>query len=303
MKKNFKKTNIIIIVIISIFTFYSIYKNYTYYNLFELQHKKIQLEIKECDDTISKSNDVSFINHCHRIKNLQNYKEDFFSTLTNILVYDFSFLNPFAFLLLVIPSLKYISDLLKYKYVINSMTRTSYNSFLKHFYLEAYKYIWLLPLIALIIMLPICLYTTFDPSYANFYGTSMWDLNTMQNPVTFITLYIINIILYSISFINISLIVIRKHHDYIKGLILSYIVYIGIELFFEVIVNELVLKSIFNSQIGYLFNIMNFFTFNTEYGVFNLLLFSFLFCITTFVISFLKYKNKENLIIDCEKNN
>ena len=152
-------------------------------------------------------------------------------------------------------------------------------------------------------MIPICFYTTFDPSYAIFYETCIWDSNIINYPFIFLLLYLINIILYSISFINISLIVARKQHNYIKAIILSYIVYVGIELFFELIVNELILKIVFKAQFGYLFNIMNLFTFNTDYGVFNLLLFSFIFCVFTFIILILKYKNKEKLIIDCEKNN
>lgn len=303
MKKLFSKTNILVFIVLLLFAFFSIYKSYRYSNSFKLEHDNFQEELKKCDSNINDTSDLSYIKYCERIKNLPDYKEDFFSTFSNIIVFDFGFLNPFAFLLLVIPSLKYVSDLLKYKYLINSVTRESYYSFLKRLYIKAYKYIWILPTIAIIIMIPICFYTTFDSSFANFYETSIWDPNIIKYPFVFILLYLINIILYSISFINISLIVARKQHNYIKAVILSYIVYIGIELFFELIVNELILKIVFNVQFGYLFNIMNLFTFNTQYGVINLLLFSFIFCFLTFIISVLKYKNKENLIIDCEKNN
>ncbi|MBR1416502.1 MAG: hypothetical protein IJ572_01625 [Bacilli bacterium] len=303
MKRFFSIKNVILTIFLLLFTIFSIIKSIEYNNSFRIEHTNLQQEIEKCNDNTYTINDPSYSEYCSRIKNLPNYKEDFFSTLSNMIVFDFGFLNPFAFLILIIPSLIYICDVLRYKYIINSTTRTSYHSFLKHFYINSFKYIWILPVIALIIMIPICFYTTFDPSFANFYETSIWNSNIIKYPFIFILLYLVNIILYSISFINISLIIARKQHNYIKAIILSYITYIGIELFFELIVNELILKIVFNVQFGYLLNIMNLFTFNTQYGVINLLLFSFIFCISTFIILILKYKNKEKLIIDCEKNN
>lgn len=125
----------------------------------------------------------------------------------------------------------------------------------------------------------------------------------MENPILFIVGYILNITLYSFSFINISLIVARKHHNIIAAVIVSILSYIGIQLFLEVVVNALICQKLLHKSIGHLFNIMNLYTYSDQFGILALLVFSILVFVVTCLGVIFSYKNKEKLIIDCEKNN
>ena len=51
-----------------------------------------------------------------------------------------------------------------------------------------------------------------------------------------------------------------------------------------------------------IFNIMDIFGFNDLYGIGSLFLVNISFLIISFVFVYLAYKNKEKLVIQCEKN-
>ena len=139
------------------------------------------------------------------------------------------------------------------------------------------------------------LYTYLTHEYANIFTMIILGLL-----ILFVFLYLINITIYSLSYINISLIVLRKQQNIIKAIILSVLVFVGIEVFLEIVVNGLIFGLIFKSEI---FNIMNLLIFNINYGVSKLLIFTISFFLLTFILVLILYKNKEKLIIDCEKNN
>ncbi len=142
-----------------------------------------------------------------------------------------------------------------------------------------------------------------DPSYSLSNNYSIWRSNLIFKPVLFVFLYLINITIYSLSYINISLIVLRKQQNIIKAIILSVLVFVGIEVFLEIVVNGLIFGLVFKSEVGNIFNIMNLLIFNINYGVSKLLIFTISFFLLTFILVLILYKNKEKLIIDCEKNN
>ena len=95
----------------------------------------------------------------------------------------------------------------------------------------------------------------------------------------------------------------RKQQNIIKAIILSVLVFVGIEVFLEIVVNGLIFGLVFKSEVGNIFNIMNLLIFNINYGVSKLLIFTISFFLLTFILVLILYKNKEKLIIDCEKNN
>ena len=74
-------------------------------------------------------------------------------------------------------------------------------------------------------------------------------------------------------------------------------------MFLEIVVNGLIFGLVFKSEVGNIFNIMNLLIFNINYGVSKLLIFTISFFLLTFILVLILYKNKEKLIIDCEKNN
>ncbi len=228
---------------------------------------------------------------------------DFYVMLTQMVVFGVRFLNPFSFLLLVIPTLINVCKILKRKYIINATTRESYHSFLKDYLKKAYKYVWLLPLIALIIIGVCIATTTFDHSYSlNNPFDIRWDYAVIKNRYLFILGYTFNILLYSFFFINLGLIVARKYQNTVIAIIISFLSYVSIELFFEFILKKLI-YFFFNNDIGNIFNVMNMWTYSDSWGLGPLFAVSIGMCLLSFIGVYLSYRDKEKLVIACEKNN
>ena len=239
---------------------------------------------------------------CEKVMEDKEINNDFYAMMTDVLVFGIRFINPTAFILIVFPTLVNLCRILKRKYILHALTRQSYKEFLIDFLKTAYKYIWFLPLIAIIIISICIMNTSIHPSISSEYDTSMWYAETIKQPIFFILLYILNIIIYSFSFINLALMIVRKHHNLIIATILSILVYVGIELFFELMINNLLFGLVFKSELGYLFNIMNIFTFSDQFGIPTLLLFSFFMLLLSSIGVYFSYRKKENLVIACEKN-
>lgn len=260
--------------------------------------------IQQCKEEMKTGiSDDGYLKICNEAIENVNVKIDFYTIFSELLVWKIHYFNAVAFLIIVIPTLFNICKILKSKYILNSLTRESYNSFMKKYLKTAYKYIWILPFVAIFMIFLVGINSTFNPEYSIKFSTVVWSESLISKPIIFIGLYTLNIIFYSFTFVNLSLIVARKLHKYIPCVILSYIFYISLELFFEVVLNMLVSNIIFKSNFGIVFNIMNLFMFNDVFGVSTLLLFSFIVMLISFAIVYLIYKNKEKLIIDCEKNN
>ena len=105
-------------------------------------------------------------------------------------------------------------------------------------------------------------------------------------------------------YVNIGLCVARKHHNYFIAIALTLLSIIGIELFLEVGVSVLIFNIILNNHtnVGILFNIINMVAFNDQYGFGTCMIVPSILMIISSIVVFKFYKNKEDLIIDCEKN-
>ncbi len=230
-------------------------------------------------------------------------KTDFYVMFTNMIIYLGNIIDPFSFLFIAIPTLIGICKFLKRKYIINTTTRESYRDFLIHFFKKAYRYVWVLPFFALLMIGISILSTTFDHSYSLSHSNyTLWQLSTIQNRYLFIIGYVSNIILYSCFFINLCLIVVRKYHNTFVAIIISFLSYIGIELFFEIVVKTFI-SLVFHNDIGNVLNIMNMWNYSDAWGLFPLLTFSITMCLLSFIGVYFAYRDKEKFIIACEKNN
>ena len=295
-----KKSKIATIIIIIFAILVSIIANSNLSDGVKKYQRSLQNEIIKCSN-----NDINvddYEEYCQKILKNNNVKVDTLTSFSNILIFQVKFLNPIAILLVLIPSLIEPIYILKNKFLINSNNRIEYKYFLKLLLKRAYKYIWILPLIGVILYVPTMFYSSLNPEYQVINGFTFWETNLIQKPLIFMILYSLNLLMYSIIFVNIGLISIKKSQKYIASLIYTYIVYILIKLFFELVINNYFLISIFHSEIGYLFNIMNMFIFSDQFGLLYLLLFSFVILVISFICLYFSYKDKEKLVISIEKN-
>ena len=295
--KRFLKNNILIIVIIVIVSI--IFLNGGYKSLQEYKGyvNADQQLIKECEKEGTNQKEW-----CEEAIKNKDVELDFYTVFADALTWQVQYIYYFAFLIVVIPTMIKVCKKLKYKQIINSNSRESYHSFLKKLLKTAYQYIWVLALLSLIMMIPIMMYTSLNPEYAIIKSHGMWQSNIIYHPVLFVIAYLINVTLYSMIFVHIALLVARKQQKTIPCIIISYVLYLAIEIFLETVVKVIIFQRIFHSEFGMIFNIINVFGMNDLYGVGPLLLVNLCMVLVSFGLVYLAYKDKEKFVIQCEKN-
>lgn len=243
------------------------------------------LHKKYCENLIS-SNDEN-LNLAYF--DVMTYVEDFIPLSSNFILIFF----------VVISSTYYISKYLKNNILSNDLMRQSYKKIKTKLLICSWLPALVIPIISIFKLIVFYVMTkNFDYSAS----VIMWQESSLSNVGLFFISYILISLFDSLIYSNISLIVIRKKHNFILSSLLSYLVIIGVELFLEIVVNMLICTNIFHSEIGVVFNIINFGCFNDSYGIFIPLVVSIVIFFITLIIVCLIYKNKEKVIIDCEIN-
>ena len=299
MKKGL--TNILIVFSIIFLCFIYIYN----FNKFTSNQRKLEM-MKENGIQFCLENDYigsEYENYCKEILMEEEHKIDFFTIFSDTFVLTFNQYTYFSFFLITIPTLIFICRYFKNKIIINDLSRQSFKKIKNKLFKNAYKTIIILPTILLIAILSCYMYTkTFDATYSITNGTTIWNEYTLTHPYIFLILYFLNIIIHSLIYINIALCIARKQHNFFPALILSFLCFIGIESILEILFGGIICTSLLNVNYGILFNIMNLFSFNDIYGILSPLIIPIIVAIITFVVLYIMYKDKEQLIIDIEKN-
>lgn len=248
-------------------------------------------------------NEESYQEFCEIVNNQKFIDDDIYYAYSNIGVTQLNKLNLFFFLIIAIPTLIYPCYYYKHKAIINLATRQKYKFIKNKFVIRPYISVFLFPLAALFAMVISWSITrNINPEFSLTTGAVPWNYETLTNPILSVALYFLNVIIHSILYVNICLCVSRKQHNYPIAVILSTLIFIGIEIFLEVILGGIIFGHLLNSNKTVYFNIMNFFTFNDNQGWIWPMLIPFTCMLISLIAVYMLYKNKENLIITCEKN-
>ncbi len=191
-------------------------------------------------------------------------------------------------------------------FIKNSLTRMEYKKYLIKHYINAIKKVWILPVFCLLMLLFCCIYLkSFNfGSGIEFYGylTGSPDPKYATYLFGFMSVYVINLALQSILYVNLGLLYCKKYSNFLINLILSYLSFIALDIIVEVFVGNLLLARILN--IHNITDSLNLFNFWTYYNVISLP-FSIIYSLILVVLSFLTlifiYKNKEGVLIESEK--
>lgn len=133
MKKKLKENCLIILIFFIVACV--IYSAVNDFNV-NMKKNKFRQEqmISECQNNINSSTDEKYIKYCNQLlEKKQELKIDFFSMLSDILVFKLRFLNATSFILLIVPTLINVCKILKNKYIYNFSTRGNYKEFIKMF--------------------------------------------------------------------------------------------------------------------------------------------------------------------------
>lgn len=299
----FLKRNLFVIVFIIVvfgYVFNGISKSVNEFQQIDKRKENIALK---CETDLSDDNNSYSDNYIKYCENILSYKDDkfsFYNYLSDMAIEKCGLVVGYLGLLVVlVPALYYVCRLLKNGYIVNYLTRKNYLSFLKCLFGKAYRFVWILPLIAIIM---ICVSLKYGVIQNNTNTLTLWMSDITNNIYLFIILYLINVFMYSCMFINFGLIVARYQNNYFLSLVLSYVIFFGLELFLELFSASGVCNVFFKDYCGgSFFNIMDAFTFNDAYGVSSVMLFSFVMLVISFVGVFLAYRNQEKLVIKSER--
>lgn len=230
-------------------------------------------------------------------ENEEKPKRDTLTTFNEILNdSEYSFIYFLAVPFLIIMSSMYeISKRFKSGEIKNRLTRESYNSYIKDVFKSTYKSVILWPLITIYVLAFSYLISgTFTISTE----TIAFTKEILSHPVLFIFLYLLNTILMSIFYINIGLFLVPENRSYLVTVIETAMVYFGITLTNTFFIISFVLKNIKNAE-----NYFDFFDMYTyrdrELIPFNLLCLGV--ALTSSLVVYLKYRNKEKIVIKLEK--
>ena len=255
----------------------------------------LSIKVKEmCKETL-KTDPTNEI--CLKALNEEKTKRDTLTTFNEILNdSEYSFIYFLAVPFLIIMSSMYeISKRFKSGEIKNRLTRESYNNYIKDVFKSSYKSILLWPLITIyVLVFSYIISGTFEVSAE----TIAFTKEILSHPALFIFSYLLNTILMSIFYINIGLILVPENRNYLVTVIETIMVYYGITLTNTFFIISFVLKNIKNAE-NY-FDFFDMYTYHDRKLIpFNLL------CLGVALISslvvYLKYRNKEKIVIKLEK--
>lgn len=299
--KRLVKENKLLIISFLIVIGVLLYNIIEYNDWFKANKELIETRIQECkSEPITEEQEI-----CNEL--LNSYHEpnpDFYYTVT-VLSSDMDILIYLMFTLISIPVLYYVCNLFKSRNILYLLTRENYKQMKKNILLKAYKSSLILPIIYLIIIVFSLIYCrgfNIDSYYALMPTKELF--NEIINPYIYVIALIFKALLTGLIYVNIALIVARKNHNFYLSSLLSYILFIAIEIFLEALVGYIIFGKLLHidSMMIY-FNIMNIFSMNLSKGYIAVFIpLIVLFSISTIILS-LVYKNKEKLVIDCDKNN
>ena len=207
----------------------------------------------------------------------------------------FYFLIPF---LVITSSLYNISKKFKNLDIKNHLTRESYNKYIKKILLDSYKSVFIWPMITILLFM--FSYIISNGSFEIIDTNSSFSYEILSNPVAFMLSNLLNTIFMSFFWTNIALLIVPDTRNYIVSVLESIMIYFGITLtntFFVI----LLISKILNKDVEKYLDFLDVYTYNNR----NLLSFNIL-CLSIALISgllvYLKYKNKEKIIMKLERN-
>lgn len=305
--KNFKNKNLffIIVLILSV--------------CFALSSVRVANDVKNNQENLSNSHQKT-IEDCNKVvEGEPNYevcqiilKEDNpyekldiydlgFEIINNYIFYGY---NVFFFLfIIIVGSCLYVTKYLRSEILKNTNHRKSYGKIKKELFISSWKYAIIVPVMLLICYIIMYIYTnTYIISDINMETNNLNEYNFGNNMLLYNLKDLYNALVLGLIYTNITLLIARKEHNYILAVIKSFLAIIGIELFLEIVLNGLVLPVVFKFYDGDFLNIIDVTALQLSSGFYPKIIFITVLMIISFVLVFISYKDKESLIIDCEKN-
>lgn len=257
--------------------------------------KAYETRIHECE--MSGNND----SYCEEVLNSKKPTwNDSFTVLSEVLN-RFNFITYIAPLLIIIISLNNFLYKLKNGTIKNYLTRIDYKDFILKEWFSSLKFVFIIPLYITFLFLIILLIThNLDYSSAN--SDAFWfNFSFFNNIALWIFVFMINMIFQSIFWINLGFICSFNSKNIPLTYITSFLTYLAIWAFLEIVIGQFVGVFLFNNSLIYEYVSLP--TIWNYVGVDNLLVFTliqFFLAFISFIVFLCIYKNKEKVLINNE---
>lgn len=186
-------------------------------------------------------------------------------------------------------------------FIKNAIMKERYTKYIKREIFHAWKAVWFIPTVFLLIFIFSCVVTNFNFSNVN-------SFFPIQNPTSSMFLKLIeqlilclNLTLVSIACVNVGLLVSKKSEHFLFTVILSYVILVISQVLLEIVIGP-ILRDLFHSNF-FVNNItlFGFWFYGSSATPLMMSMYAFLLIgITSFLLK-ISYKNKENVIIYAEK--
>lgn len=284
----------IILIIISVNNFYTEYYSIEKYEEFKFACEELNDE-KSCamKETIKELND--------RFKSIDT-KTFFFEILYHYIDNYIVVIGP---LLVIIQTIYFLHKDFSSGFIKNKLTRMTYDKYKKSIYLTSLKSALILPFIIITIFTVSSIITKLNfttPEWV--YKTSVYNEINYNNFFIYILSSCLIIYFMGIFYSNIAIAFLNKSKNSLLVTIFSYLCFFTCIIFFDIGGTITLIKILkLNSSIGVYLNIFDYWHINGEDNYIYFIIIAFLLAIISHCINRIIYKNKEETIIDVEKEN
>lgn len=299
--KNFIKENFIAIIFFAILVGFGIYQIYDFDRVSMETDLSSADSIIECLRKYEKSN-PGICDEMLKMHEEAKKGPDFYN-MSFTIIDKFSKNVLVIFFVISIPVLYNVCRIFRNKHLIYELTREDYKKFKKTLFKKSYFNSMILVLSILIVFIITTIYCkgfSTNPLIGEY--SIGGEIKYSMSPIFYIFTVLYRVLVAGMIYTNFSLIVARKNHNFYIANILSYLLFIGTEVVFEGLGDYIFYEFFHIDSMVIYINMLNIFNLNLGKGIIALYLPLTIILIVTSIIVYLKYRNKEKLIIDCEKN-
>ena len=290
-----KKINVIFIIYALLMIIISLYC------LFDYKSKFLNIEADReyfnnvCSIDNMKSTDICIDFFQNGVKEPTVTAQYLFYYITDISL--IGYLNIFGALVLCAMILYDNSKLLSSGVSKLFLIREGYKKLFKRLFLNCIKYSLLYVALFLIIYVLCMFFSNFNFDISNYTNISFFDMRLFKyGNISFIIVWFLNALIMSFIYSLCSLISMRVVKNYFGSLILSFLIFVSLDIISHVIIGALFMYNLFGFQNYDIFNLINAYNLKNidSYLLYFLIRFGIIFILL--VIIFIIYKNKEKFV-------
>lgn len=208
-------------------------------------------------------------------------------------------------LFIVIPAIWIFHKELHSGYIKYCLTRENYRTYLKKNYIKALLNAFILPFIVVVLVLLCCMITkgfAFGSGKELYGWIASPDVQYLSNLPLFMVTYILVMFLHGIFYVNLGLMCCKKNSNILVTIILSYLLFLIIDIILEVFVGNLLLARILGiHNIASSLSLVNIWTYEGVVSLSFIIIYSLALVIISTLVLYFIYKNKEDVLYASEK--